>query len=124
MQGHVYAAPANPANLYLFYPPPPTHTHDDARPHMLVHGKRLEGPETYPKGTEGRLVNDQQFIGDLNKYLVKDIRDACARNNNPRAQAKSPDTKSDLIYKCVVAKFLVVGSMPLWSHAMNVVGPR
>ena len=51
-------------------------------------------------------MNDQQFIDDLNKYLVKDISDTCARNTNPRAKPKSSDTKSNLIYKCVFADFL------------------
>ena len=44
-------------------------------------------------------MNDQQFIVLLNKYFIKDIRDACSRNNNPRAKPKSSDTKSDLINK-------------------------
>ena len=50
----------------------------------------------YPKGLEGRWVNNQQFIEKLEKHLVKDIRDACARNNNPRVKPKSSDTKSSL----------------------------
>ena len=73
---------------------------------MLIHGKRFKVPEAYPKGAEGRLVNDQQFVGDLNKYLVKDIFDAGAWNSNPCAKPKSLETKSDLIYKCVFADFL------------------
>ena len=60
----------------------------------------------YPKGAAGRLLNDQQFIDDLNKYLVKDICDACAWNNNPHAKPKSSDTKSDLMSKCVFPDFL------------------
>ena len=57
----------------------------------------------YPKGADGRLVNDQQFIEQLEKYLVGD---ACAQNSNARAKLKSPDTKSNLIYKHVFADFL------------------
>ena len=49
------------------------------------------------------LVNDQQFIEELEKYLVKD---ACAWNNNPRAKPKSSNMKSNLIYKHVFADFL------------------
>ena len=45
-------------------------TRDDTRPYLLICGKQFEVPEAYPKGAEGRLVNDQQFIDDLNKYLV------------------------------------------------------
>ena len=67
---------------------------------MLIHGKRLEVLEAYPKGIEGRLV-----IDELNQYLVKDIRDACARNTFAIAKPKSSDTKSDLIYKHVFADF-------------------
>ena len=70
---------------------------------MLIRGKRFEVPKAYPKGIEGRLVNDQQFIDDLNKYLVKDISDTCARNSNLRTK---PNTKSNLIHKCVFADSL------------------
>ena len=38
--------------------------------------------------------------------VVKDIRGACARNNNPRAKPKSSDTKSNLIFMCAFADFL------------------
>ena len=51
-------------------------------------------------------MNDQPFIQELEQLLLKDIRDACARNHNPRAKPKSLDTKSALIYKCVFADFL------------------
>ena len=51
-------------------------------------------------------MNDEQFIDDVNKYLVKDIRDACARTRNPRAKPKSLDMESHLFYKCVFAEFL------------------
>ena len=63
-------------------------------------------PKAYPKGAEGRLVNDKQFIRELEELLVKDIRNASARNTNPRAKPKASDTKSDLIYKRVFAVFL------------------
>ena len=59
---------------------------------MLICGNQFEFPKAYPKDAEGWLVNDQQFIDDLNKYLVKDIRDACARNSNPHAQRKLSNT--------------------------------
>ena len=72
---------------------------------MLNRGNRFEVPEAYPKGSEGRLVNDQRFE-ELEKYLVKDIHDACAQNNNPRTKPKSSDTKSNLIYKRVFTDFM------------------
>ena len=51
------------------------------------------------------MVNAHQFIVDPKEYLVKNIRDACAWNNNPRAKRKSLDTTFDLMYKCVSADF-------------------
>ena len=54
----------------------------DARPYVFIRGKLFEVPEAYPKGAEGRLVNNQQFIRELEELLAKDIRDACARNTN------------------------------------------
>ena len=51
-------------------------------------------------------MNDQQLIEELENYLVKDICDARARNNNPRSKPKSSNTKSNLIYKPVFADFL------------------
>ena len=42
----------------------------------------------------------------MNKYLVKDIHDACARNSNLRAKPNSSDMKFGLTYKCVFADFL------------------
>ena len=79
--------------LPLLTPPPS----DDARPSVLICRKFFEVPEAYPKGAEGRLVNDKRFIRELEEMLVKDIRNACARNTNPRAEPKALDTKSDLI---------------------------
>ena len=73
---------------------------------MLIGGKHLEVPEAYPKGAEGRLVNDQQFIQELEQFLSKDICDACAWNNNPRAKPKPSDPKTALIYKCGFTNFL------------------
>ena len=81
-------------------------TSDDARPYVFICGKLFEVPEAYPKGAEGRLVNDKRFIRELEELLAKDIRNACARNTNPRAKLKASDTKSDLIYKLVFADFL------------------
>ena len=61
-------------------PPPPTPqssascsspTGDDARPYALIPGKRFEVLKGYPKGAEGWLLNDPQFIDDLNKYVVR-----------------------------------------------------
>ena len=48
----------------------------------------------------------RRFIRELEEMLVKDIRNACARNTNPRAKPKASDTKSDLIYKRVFGDFL------------------
>ena len=73
---------------------------------MFICGKLFEVPEAYPKGAEGRLVNDKRFIREVEELLAKDIRNACARNTNPRAKPKASDTKSDLICKCVFANFL------------------
>ena len=56
---------------------------------MLIRGKRFKVPEAYSKGLEDRLVNDQQFSEELEKYRVKDIRDACAQSGTPRAKPKS-----------------------------------
>ena len=106
--------------LSLSKPP----TSDDALPYVLIRGKRVEVPEAYPKGAEGRLVNDQRFLQELEQFLAKDICDACARNSNPRAKPKPSDTKTALIYKRVFADFLYLAPRHLWSHAKNVVGPR
>ena len=76
------------------------------RPYVFIPGKLFEVPEAYPKGAEGRLVNDQQFIREPEELLAKDIRDACARNMNPRAKPKASDTKTALIYKRVFGDFL------------------
>ena len=73
---------------------------------MFIRGKLFEVPEAYPKGAEGRLVNDKQFIRESEELLAKDIRNACAWNTNPRAKPKALDTKSDLIHKRVFADFL------------------
>ena len=73
---------------------------------MFICGKRIEVPEAYPKGTEGRLVNDQRFIRELEEFFAKDIRDACAWNTNSRAKPKASDTKTALIYKRVFGDFL------------------
>ena len=51
-------------------------------------------------------MNDKRLIRELEELLVKDIRNACARNTNPRAKPKASDTKSHLIYKRVFADFL------------------
>ena len=81
-------------------------TSDDARAYVFIRGKLVEVPEAYPKGAEGRLVNDQQFIRELEELLVKDICGACARNTNPGAKPKASDTKTALIYKRVFGDFL------------------
>ena len=73
---------------------------------MFICRKFFEVPEAYPKGAEGRLVNDKRFIRELEELLGKDIRNACTRNTNPRAKPKASDTKSDLIYKRVFGDFL------------------
>ena len=85
-----------------FNPP----TSDDARPYVFIRGKLFEVPEAYPKGAEGRLVDNKRFIRELEELLVKDIRNACARNTNPRAKPTASDTKSDLIDKRVFGDFL------------------
>ena len=36
-------------------------------PYVLIHGKQFEVLEAYSKSAEGRLVNDQQFIQELEK---------------------------------------------------------
>ena len=102
MKGNVKAPPQTPQSTSSSNPP----TSDDARPCVFIRGKLFEVLEAYPKGAEGRLVNDQRFIRELEELLAKDIRDACARNTDPCAKPKASDTKSDLIYKHVFAYFL------------------
>ena len=106
MKGNVKAPPQTPQPTSSSDAP----TSDDTRPYVLICGNRLEVPEAYPKGTEGWLVNDQQFIylfiQELAQFLAKDIRDTCARNSNPRAKPKPSDTKTVVIYKQVFANFL------------------
>ena len=92
MKGNVKAPPQTPQSTSSSHPPPQV--------------KFFEVPEAYPKGAEGRLVNDKQIIRELEELLAKPIRNACARNTNPRAKPKASDTKSDLIYKRVFAAFL------------------
>ena len=50
-------------------------------------------------------MNDQRFIQELQQFLSKDIRDACARNTNPHTKPKPSDMKTVLIYKRVFAGF-------------------
>ena len=102
VKGNVKAPPQTPQSTSSSNPP----TSDDARPYVFIRGKLFEVPEAYPKGAEGRLVNDKRFIRELEELLVKDIRNACARNTNPCAKPKASDTKSDLIYKRVFGDFL------------------
>ena len=70
---------------------------------MLIRGKRVKDPEVYPKGAEGRLLNDERFIDGVKSFPAKDNRDTCAGNNNPRAKPRTSDTKSALMYKRVFA---------------------
>ena len=58
------------------------------------------------QGAQGRLLNNQRFIQELEQFLAKDIHDACARNSNMRAKLKPSDTKTALIYKRVFVNFL------------------
>ena len=102
VKGNVKAPPQTPQSTSSSNPP----TSDDARPHVFIRGKLFEVPEAYPKGAEGRLVNDKRFIRELEELLVKDIGNGCARNTNLRAKPKVSDTKSDLMYKGVFADFL------------------
>ena len=102
VRGNVKAPPQTPQSTSSSNPP----TSDNARPYVFIRGKLFEVPEAYPKGAEGRLVNDKRFIREPEELLAKDIRIACARNTNPRAKPKALDTKSDLIYKRVFADFL------------------
>ena len=102
VNGNVKAPPQTPQSTSSSNPP----TSDDARPYVFIRGKLFEVPEAYPKGAEGRLVNDKRFIRELEELPVKDIRNACARNTNPRAKSKASDTKSDFIHKRVFADFL------------------
>ena len=119
VKGNVKAPPQTPQSTSSSNPP----TSDDARPYVFVRGKLFEVPEAYPKGAEGRLVNDKRFIRELEELLVKDIRKTCAWNTNPRGKPKALDTKSDLVYKRV-CRLLVVGPTQQWLHAKNVVGLR
>ena len=103
VKGNVKAPPQTPQSTSSSNPP----TRDDARPCVLIRGKPVEVPEAYPNDAKSRLVvNDQQFIRELEEFLAKDIRDAYARNTHPRAKPKASDTKPALIYKCVFGNFL------------------
>ena len=76
---------------------------------MLIRGQHVKVAKAYSKGVMCWLVTDQQLIQELEQFLVKDIRDACVRDNNPRAKPKSSDTKRALIYKFVFAYVLCCG---------------
>ena len=102
VKGNVKAPPQSPHSTSSSNPP----TSDDARPYVFICRKFFEVPEAYPKRAEGRLVNNERFIRELEELLVKDTRNACARNTNPRAKPKASDTKSDLIHKRVFGDFL------------------
>ena len=58
VKGNVKAPPQTPQSTSYFNPP----TSDDARPYVFIRGKLFDVPEAYPKGAEGRLVNDKRFI--------------------------------------------------------------
>ena len=102
VKGNVKAPPQTPQSTSSSNPP----ISDDARPFVYIRGKLFEVLEEYPKGAEGRLVNDQRFIRELEELLANDILDACVRNTNPHAKLKASDTKYDLIYKRVFVHFL------------------
>ena len=102
MKGNVKAPPQTPQSTSSSNPP----TSDDARPYVFIRGKLVEVPEAYPKGAEGRLVNDQQFIQELEELPAKDICDACVRNTNPRAKPKASGTKTAFLHKRVFGDFL------------------
>ena len=107
MKGNVDPPPRPPPPIPQSFASSKPPASDDARPYgLLICGKRFEVPEAYSKGAEGQLVNDQQFIHEHEKYVVKDIRGTCARFKDPRAKPKSSDTKSDSIYEHVFANFL------------------
>ena len=102
VKGNVKAPPQTPQSTSSSNPP----ISDNARPSVFICWKFFKVPEAYPKGAEGRWVNDKRFIRELEEMLVKDIHNACARSTNPRAKPKASDTKSDLIYKRVFGDFL------------------
>ena len=54
VKGNVEAPPQTPQSTSSSNPP----TSDDARPYVFICGKLVEVPEAYPKGAEGRWVND------------------------------------------------------------------
>ena len=93
VKGNVKVPPQTPQSTSSSNHP----TRDGARSYLLIRGKCVEVPKVYPKGAKGRLVNDQRFIDDLEQFLAKDIRDACARSNNPRAEPRASDTKTVVI---------------------------
>ena len=63
-------------------------------------------PDGYPRDASGQLERDQLFINDLAKQLVAELHAACQLNPNPRAKAKSSNTKADLIYKLAFCNYL------------------
>ena len=105
VKGNVEAPPQTSQSTSSSNPP----TSDDARRYVFICGKLVEVPQAYPKGAEGRLVNNKRFIGELEELLAKDIRDACAWNTNPCAKLNASDTKTALIYKRVFGDFLSLG---------------
>ena len=66
LKDNVKAPPQTPQSTSSSTPP----TSDDARPYVFIRGKLFDVPEAYPKGAEGRLVNDKRFIRELEELLA------------------------------------------------------
>ena len=85
--------------------PAPT-TKEDTRPKVLILGRWREVLDSYPKSASGQLQRDQQFIEELTKQRVLELRASCELNTSPGAKPKSSDTKADVIYKRAFRNYL------------------
>ena len=50
---------------------------EDGRPKVFIYGDPCKVPDAYPKDASGQLERDQQFIDELAKQLVAELRVAC-----------------------------------------------
>ena len=75
-------------------------------PKVLICGEWRKVPDGDPKDAFGQLEHDQQFINELAKQLVAELRMACQLITSRGAKPKSPDTKAGLIYKRVFCDYL------------------
>ena len=82
MKGHVKAPPQTPQSPTSSNPP----TSEDARPYVLIYGKRVEVPEVYPKGAEGRLFKSSNSSSRRISVML-------VRGTTIRVQSQSHQTR-------------------------------